>query len=227
MKRLFVAFVVAGLVAAGTARAADPELKTDDDKTFYALGLVIANQLSAFRLTPAELELVKSGIGDGTLKKPAKVELETYGPKIKPLADARMTAGAADEKKKGKAYMDGLASKPNIKKTASGMMFETVTEGTGKSPTATDKVKVNYKGTLIDGKVFDASEKHGGPQTFGLDRVYKCWTEGLQMMKVGGKAKLYCPSDLAHGDRPTGEIPAGATLAFEVELLDIVAPDKK
>jgi FKBP-type peptidyl-prolyl cis-trans isomerase FkpA len=227
MKRLFVFLVAAGLVAAGSARAADPELKTDDDKTFYALGLVIANQLSAFRLTPAELELVKTGITDGTLKKTPKVELDAYGPKIKPLADTRMSAGAADEKKKGKAYLDGLASKPNIKKTASGLMYETVLEGKGKAPAATDKVKVNYKGTLIDGKVFDASEKHGGPATFGVDQVIKCWTEGLQLMKTGGKAKLYCPAELAYGDHPTGEIPAGATLVFEVELLDIVAPDKK
>lgn len=227
MKRFFVSCVLAGFVAAGTACAADPELKapelkTDDDKTFYALGLVIANQLGTFKLTPAELELVKTGLTDGTLKKPAKVELEAFGPKIKPLAEARQAAAAGEEKKKGKAYLETMAAKPNIKKTGSGMLYETVTEGTGKSPGPTDKVKVNYKGTLIDGKVFDASEKHGGPSTFGLDQVYKCWTEGLQLMKTGGKAKLYCPAELAAGDRGQGEVPPGATLIFEVELLEIV-----
>jgi len=227
MKRFFVSCVLAGFVAAGTACAADPELKTpelktDDDKTFYALGLVISNQLGTFKLTPAELELVKAGLTDGTLKKPAKVELEAFGPKIKPLAEARQAAAAGEEKKKGKAYLDTMAAKPNIKKTGSGMLYETVTEGTGKSPGPTDKVKVNYKGTLIDGKVFDASEKHGGPSTFGLDQVYKCWTEGLQLMKTGGKAKLYCPAELAAGDRGQGEVPPGATLIFEVELLEIV-----
>ena len=232
MKRFFVSCVLAGFIAAGTACAADPELKTpelktDDDKTFYALGLVIANQLGTFKLTPAELELVKTGLTDGTLKKPAKVELEAFGPKIKPLAEARQAAAAGEEKKKGKAYLETMAAKPNIKKTGSGMLYETVTEGTGKSPGPTDKVKVNYKGTLIDGTVFDASEKHGGPSTFGLDRVYKCWTEGLQLMKTGGKAKLYCPAELAAGDRGQGEVPPGATLIFEVELLEIVAPDKK
>jgi FKBP-type peptidyl-prolyl cis-trans isomerase len=222
MKRFFVTCVLAGLVAAGTACAADPELKTDDEKTFYALGLVISNQLSAFRLTPAELELVKAGLSDGTMKKKALVELETFGPKIKPLAEARQAAGATDEKKKGKTFMDGLASKTSIKKLPSGMAYEVVTEGTGKSPGPTDKVKVNYKGTLIDGTVFDASEKHGGPSTFGLDQVYKCWTEGLQLMKIGGKSKLYCPSDLAAGDRGQGTVPPGATVLFDVELLDIV-----
>ena len=162
MKRFFVCCVLAGFVAAGTACAADPELKTDDDKTFYALGLVLANQLGPFRMTPAELELVKAGLTDGVLKKKALVEVETYGPKIKPMADARLASGAAEEKKKGKAYLETIAAKPGIKKTGSGLLYETVAEGTGKSPTATDKVKVNYKGTLIDGKVFDTSEKHGG-----------------------------------------------------------------
>lgn len=222
MKRFFVACVLAGLVAAGTAVAADPELKTDEDKTLYALGIVISNQLASFRLSPAELELVKAGLTDGTLKKTAKVEIEAFGPKIKPLAEARQAAGAAEEKKKGKAYLDTIAAKKGVKKTGSGLLTETITEGTGKSPGPTDKVKVNYKGTLIDGTVFDASEKHGGPSTFGLDQVYKCWTEGLQLMKIGGKAKLYCPADLAQGDRAQGLVPAGATLVFDVELLEIV-----
>ena len=231
MKRFFVSCVLAGIVAAGTACAADPDLKTsdkapelksDEDKTFYALGLVISNQLAVFRLTPAELELVKSGLADGTLKKPAKVEIDTFGPKIKPLAEARMAVGTTEEKKKGKAYIDTMAAKSGVKKLPLGTLYETVTEGTGKSPSATDKVKVNYKGTLIDGTVFDSSEKHGGPQTFSLTEVYKCWVEALPAMKVGGKAKVYCSSELANGDRPTGIIPAGASLAFEIELLDIV-----
>ena len=228
MKRFFVCCVLAGFVAAGTACAADPELKTDDEKTLYALGLVLANQLGALRLTPAELELVKAGMTDGVLKKKPLVEVETYGPKIKPFADARMAAGMAEEKKKGTAYLETIAAKPGIKKTESGLLLETVTAGTGKSPVANDKVKVNYKGTLIDGKVFDSSEKHGGPYgvtVAGNPPIIKCWNEALVLMKVGGKAKIYCPSELAYGDRPNGEIPAGAALIFELELVEIVAPD--
>ncbi len=220
MKRFLAGCTLAVFAAAGAAYAADPELKTDEDKTFYALGLVIANQLATFRLSPAELELVKTGLTDGTLKHPAKVELDTFGPKIRPLAEARTAAGATEEKKKGKEYMDKIAAKPNVKKTASGMIMETVTEGTGKSPAPSDKVKVNYKGMLIDGHVFDQSK--GNPATFTLDQVIKCWTEGLGLMKTGGKAKLYCPAEIAYGDRPNGEIPAGATLVFEVELMEIV-----
>jgi FKBP-type peptidyl-prolyl cis-trans isomerase len=225
MKRFVVTCVLTGLVAAGSACAADPEIKTDDDKTFYALGLVLANQLGAFKMTANELELVKAGLTDGTLKKPPKVELDAFGPKIKPLADARVAAGATEEKKKGKAYLDTIAAKPGIKKTGSGLLIETITEGTGKSPVPNDKVKVNYKGTLIDGKVFDESAKHGGPYEVtvaGTPPIIKCWNEALELMKVGGKAKLYCPSELAYGDRANGEIPAGATLVFEIELVELV-----
>lgn len=226
MKRFVVPCLLAGLLAAGTVCAADPELKTDDDKTLYALGLVFANQLGVFKLTPAELEMVKAGLTDGILKKPAKVELDTFGPKIKSLADARIAAGAADEKKKGKAYLDTIAAKPGIKKTGSGLLIETVKQGTGKSPVPNDTVKVIYKGTLIDGKEFDSTAKHGGtPSTFKMDpNLIKCWNEALEFMKPGGKAKLYCPAELAYNDRPQGQIPAGATLIFELELLEIVKP---
>jgi len=224
MKRMFMTCTLTALVVTGTTCAAEPELKSDEDKTLYALGLVISNQLGVFKLTPAELELVKAGLTDGTLKKTPKVDLEAFGPKIKPLADARLASGAGDEKKKGKAFLEPIAAKPNIGGVGSGLLVETIKEGTGASPTPSDTVKVNYKGTLIDGTVFDSSEKHGGAQTFALTQVYKCWTEGLEFMKVGGKAKLYCPSDIANGDQPRGLIPAGATLIFEVELLEIVKP---
>ena len=223
MKRFLVPLVLAAFVGGGVAHAADPELKTDDDKTLYALGMVIANQLAAFKLTPAELDLVKAGLSDGVAGKTGKVDLETFGPKIQPLAQQRRAAGAAEEKKKGKEYLDKIAANSKIKKLDAGILLETVAEGTGASPTATDNVKVNYKGTTIDGHVFDSSEKHGGPATFKLDQVVKCWCQGLQFMKVGGKAKLYCPSDAAYGDRGQGaDIPPGATLVFDVELLEIV-----
>jgi len=230
MKRFFVCCVLAGFVAAGTACAADQapkiELKTEDDKTLYALGLLLANQLGTLKLTPTELQVIEAGMTDGVLKNKPLVELETYGPKIKPFADARMTAALAEEKKKATAYLETIAAKPGIKKTESGLLIETVSAGTGKTPVANDKVKVNYKGTLIDGKVFDSSDKHGGPYGVTVGgQIIKCWNEALVLMKVGGKAKIYCPSDLAYGDRPNGEIPAGAALIFDLELVEIVAAD--
>jgi FKBP-type peptidyl-prolyl cis-trans isomerase FkpA len=156
------------------------------------------------------------------LKKP-KVDPNVRS-QVKPLADARMAAGASEEKKKGKVFLETIAAKPGIKKTGSGLLMETVKEGTGKTRSQHDTVKVIYKGSLIDGHVFDSTEKHGGtPSSFKMDaNLIKCWNEALEFMKPGGKAKLYCPAELAYNDRPNGEIPAGATLVFELELIEIV-----
>jgi FKBP-type peptidyl-prolyl cis-trans isomerase FkpA len=114
------------------------------------------------------------------------------------------------------------AKEPNAKVTASGLVIRTLQEGKGAQPTASSTVKVHYKGTFPDGKEFDSSYKRGEPIEFPLGNVIKCWTEGVAMMKVGGKAKLTCPSSIAYGTRGAGGvIPPNATLVFEVELLGI------
>jgi FKBP-type peptidyl-prolyl cis-trans isomerase FkpA len=113
-----------------------------------------------------------------------------------------------------------VAAKPVT--TASGLVFESLKEGSGPSPSATDTVRVHYRGTLPDGKEFDSSYQRGQPAEFPLNRVIKCWTEGVQMMKPGGKARLTCPPAIAYGERGAGGvIPPNATLLFEVELLEI------
>lgn len=115
------------------------------------------------------------------------------------------------------------AAEPKEEKTASGIVITTLKEGAGASPKPADVVKVHYRGTLTDGKEFDSSYKRGQPATFALNRVIPCWTEGVQTMKVGGKVKLLCPSNLAYESRGVpGLIPANSSLLFEVELLDIV-----
>ena len=223
MKRFVPVLLLAAFACSGAPVAADPELKTEDDKTLYALGLVISKQLAAFKLTPAELAVLQSGMADGTQGKTPKVSLDEYGPKIQALGQQRMSAGAAEEKKKGKEYLAKIGEKPGIKKIGTGLLIETVTEGTGASPKPEDNVKVNYRGTLIDGTFFDGTEKYGEPSTFKMSTgLIKCWNEALTYMKVGGKAKVYCPPELAYGDRANGAIPAGATLVFDLELLEIV-----
>jgi FKBP-type peptidyl-prolyl cis-trans isomerase FkpA len=216
--------IVLVLVAAAPAGAAEPELKTDEQKTLYALGLVIARNLSSFYLTKADLEVVEAGITDGTLKAKPKADLETWGPKIQGLATARAAVAAAVEKKASQAFLDRAAAEKGAVKTASGMIVTTLKPGDGASPTAADRVKVHYHGTLVDGTEFDSSVKRGEPLTIGLTGgIIKCWSEGVPLMKVGGKSRFVCPSDLAYGDQgrpPT--IKPGATLVFEIELLEIV-----
>jgi len=210
------------LAATSVARAAGPELKTEEDKTIYAIGLFLARNVSPFSLTASELELVKAGLTDGVLAKDKKVDLETYGPKIQELAQSRSATAAAAEKKTSQAFLDKAASEKGAKKTDSGLVYIEIKPGTGDSPKATDTVKVHYHGTLTDGTVFDSSVQRGQPAEFPLNGVIKCWTEGVQLMKVGGKSKLICPSDIAYGDRGAPpKIKPGATLVFEVELLEI------
>jgi len=210
-------------VALSGAPAAAAELSNDEQKTLYALGVAISQSLGEFALSEAELEIVKAGLTDGTLKRPLKVDMQTYGPKLKPLVQARAAGVAEQEKKAGAAYVAKAAASAGAIKTESGAIVQTLKEGSGPSPTAADKVKVHYQGTLVDGTVFDSSVQRGEPVTFPLGNVIKCWTEGLQKMKVGGKSRLVCPADLAYGERGSPPvIKPGATLVFEVELLEIV-----
>jgi FKBP-type peptidyl-prolyl cis-trans isomerase FkpA/FKBP-type peptidyl-prolyl cis-trans isomerase FklB len=223
MKTLASSFAIALALGVPATRLAAAELSTDEEKTLYTLGAAISQSLAPFALTESELEIVKAGLSDGVLKRPLKVDLQTYGPKLQQLAQARAASVAENEKKAGAAYVAKAAAEPGAKKTASGAIVQTIKEGTGAAPTAADKVKVHYQGTLIDGTVFDSSIKRGSPATFPLDGVIRCWTEGLQQVKVGGKARLICPSEVAYGDRGSPPlIKPGATLVFEVELLEIV-----
>jgi len=221
---VIVVSALAGVVPSTRAQSA-PELKTDEQKTLYAIGLAVANSLAQFALSPADLELVKAGITDGVLNRQRQVDLQAYGIKIQELAKARASVVAAAEQKTGQAVLDKAAAEKGATKTASGLVIVPIKPGTGASPKATDRVKVHYHGTLADGAVFDSSVQRGEPATFPLTGVIPCWTEGLQLMKVGGKSRLVCPSELAYQDRGAPpRIKPGATLVFEVELLEIVKP---
>ncbi len=203
--------------------AAAPEPTTDEQKTFYALGLMMSQSLSPFMLSESEMELVKAGLTDGALKRTPKVDLKQIMPKVQQLHQSRSAAAAEVEKKAGEAFIAKAAAQKGATKTESGLVITTIKAGTGASPKKSDKVKVHYHGTLIDGTVFDSSVQRGEPASFGLDGVIPCWTEGVQKMKVGGKSRLVCPSQLAYGDRGAPPmIKPGSTLIFEVELLDIV-----
>lgn len=196
--------------------AGPPALATDDQKAIYALGLSVYKSLAPFSLSPAELEIVKRALTDAAAGKPA-LDLNTWGPRIEPLVQAR----AAQQKAASKAYLVKAAAMPGAIRTDSGLIYRELRPGTGPSPKPTDTVKVNYRGTLVDGSVFEDSYTPNEPVQFPLNGVIRCWTEGLQKMRVGGKAMLVCPAELAYGDNGRPGIPGGATLIFEIELLEI------
>jgi FKBP-type peptidyl-prolyl cis-trans isomerase FkpA len=210
----------------GGAQAADPQ--TEDQKTLYALGLALSRNLATFELTQEELGFVTQGMEDGVLKKEAKVDSQAYQPKIQAFARDRQASAAVKEKAAGQEYLAKAEKEKGVEKLPSGLIYKETQAGTGKQPATTDRVKVHYNGTLTDGTVFDSSIQRGQPATFPLNGVIKCWTEGVQKMKVGGKARLVCPPDIAYGDRGAPPlIKPGATLVFDVELLEIVeAPPK-
>lgn len=202
--------------------------ETDEQKTLYALGAAIAKkmQLSIFNLSADDLTWVSAGLGDAVLgDKVSEAYLQEWGQKIEGLARTRMQTSAAKEREVGAKYVAEAAATAGVTKLPSGILMQELKAGTGASPKADDRVKVHYHGTLIDGKVFDSSVQRGEPATFSLQDVIPCWTEGLQQMKVGGKAKLICPADQAWGDMGAPpDIRGGATVLFEVELLGIEAP---
>lgn len=207
--------------AAPAATAGEP--KTDDEKTLYVMGIVMGRNLSGLELSAADLEMLKAGMTDEALGRTRKASLEQYGPKIQAFAQGRASAVAAKEKQASEAFLAKAASEKGAQKKPSGLIFTEVAAGTGPNPVASDTVKVHYTGKLVNGTVFDSSVQRGVPAEFKLGGVIPCWQEGVQLMKKGGKAQIVCPSNLAYGDAgspPT--IKPGATLIFDVELLEIV-----
>jgi FKBP-type peptidyl-prolyl cis-trans isomerase FkpA len=209
---------------AGPGTGAAPALNTEDEKTLYALGVILGRNIEPFSLKSEELVIVQAGLSDAVNKVEPKVDLATYGPKVDQLADSRSTLGAEEEKQEGQDFADNVAGQSGAMKLDSGVIVRTITPGTGASPAAEDMVKVHYEGKLTDGTVFDSS-LGAEPAEFPLNGVVPCWREALQRMKKGEKAQVVCPPSTAYGDRgapPT--IPPGATLSFEVELLDFRKP---
>jgi len=220
MTRFIIVF--AALLAAFSvpARADDP--KNEDEKTLYALGLALARELQVFSLNPAETEQVKRGFADALAGRKPLVDLDAYGPKIQALAQSRRAVAGEKAAASGKEFLDKAAKEKGAVRTESGLVYQSIKEGSGASPKVSDTVKVHYRGTLPDGREFDSSYSRNQPAEFPLGNVIKCWTEGVAKMKVGGKAKLVCPAGIAYGDKGAGGmIPPGATLVFEIELLEI------
>jgi FKBP-type peptidyl-prolyl cis-trans isomerase len=213
----------------GTAKTQAPlTLKTQKEKISYAIGMNIGTGMhrQSLQIDPnILLRGLKDALAGGkTLMtdEEAKTVMTQLQNEMRKAQQEKMEQAGAANKKEGQAFLEANKSKEGVKVLPSGLQYKVLKEGTGPKPTATDTVVCNYRGTLVDGKEFDSSEKHGGPATFPVNGVIKGWTEALQLMPVGSKWQLFLPADLAYGDRGAGaDIGPDATLIFEVELMSI------
>lgn len=211
------------------AQAGKPE--SLPDRASYIIGFNIGRTFKTNDLQ-VNPDLVMKGLRDGTagetgLLTPAEMQstMQALQQQVGAQQQAKQKALGEKNKAEGAAFLAKNKTRPGVKTTASGLQYEVLKEGTGPSPKATDTVTVNYKGTLMDGTVFDSSEAHGQSATIALDHVVQGWTEGVQLMKVGSKYKFYIPSSLGFGEQGPPQIGPDALLIFEVELLSIAKPE--
>lgn len=203
-------------------------MKTEKDKLGYIIGYDIGKNMRAdFEKRGLELDntAVLNGLKDALNQKESAIspeETQQLALVFQQQMMEKQNVAATAAKKAGEDFLAMNATKENIQITGSGLQYKILTAGTGKSPADTNTVVVHYRGKLIDGTVFDESYQRGEPATFKLNQVIKGWTEGLQLLKEGGKAELFIPSELGYGDRGAGQlIPPGAALIFEVELIKV------
>ena len=192
------------------------------DKISYAIGLSMGQNLMGSGVTSLEYADLAAGIKDVLEKNQPQISYQEAQQVLGKFFSELEEKIAGEAKAAGEAFLAENAKREGVKVTESGLQYEVLEATIGQKPKATDKVRVHYEGTLIDGTMFDSSYKRGESITFGLNQVIKGWTEGLQLMSIGSKYKLYLPYQLAYGERGAGaNIPPYAALIFTVELLGI------
>ena len=199
-------------------------LDTFKDSTSYALGADLGENLKRQNVE-VDYDMFLAGLTDALETDVVKLDHQKRRQVMSALQKSIRERGKKEGEKNLKVaedFLDENKSKPNVKVTPSGLQYLVMKEGSGASPTKTDRVKVHYVGTLIDGSEFDSSIKRGEPTVFGLNQVIRGWTEGLQLMKIGAKYKFFIHPRMAYGSRDKPGIPANSALIFEVDLIDIV-----
>jgi len=196
-------------------------LKTEEQKTLYAVGLVLARQLESFNLTPSELRLVQHGLTDGVRGRKARVDFITYSKKSQEMGIARRDARGKKLEEMAPEFIEKAAAEEGAVKTRSGAVYLMLKEGEGVPPTENEIVRLHFVSALIDKREMDSTYKRGEPEEDQLNHYIKCLTEGVQLMKPGGRAKLVCPPETALGKKSFGLVPPNATLVYEVELLEV------
>lgn len=214
--------------SSGSSSSSNVKLESDEDKTFYTIGVMFGGKLKDLNLSEKEIDLMIKGLKDTSMGKQPEADPAQYQVKVQKLFRDRIKAATDVNKKKGEEFASGFMSKEGGKKLESGLVYKVLNEGKGPKPGPKDTVEVHYHGTLIDGTVFDSSKDRGKTISFPLNRVIKGWTEGLQLVGEGGKVKLVIPSDLGYGDHGAPpKIPGGSTLVFEVELFKVTKAESK
>ncbi|MFY7706505.1 MAG: FKBP-type peptidyl-prolyl cis-trans isomerase [Flavobacteriales bacterium] len=222
MKKVFIAGLAIAAIASSCKNSGKSaaKLENSSDSLSYALGVSIATNLSQSGLDEVNYEVFLKGIQEH-MDSTGQMDVEAAETFIRTEMQKMAEKKSENNKKAGEDFLAANKSKAGIQTTASGLQYKITQEGTGAQPDANDKVTVHYHGTTIEGKVFDSSVDRGQPATFGLNQVIPGWTEGLQLLKEGGKATLYIPQELAYGARATGPIEGYSTLIFEVELIKV------
>lgn len=202
-------------------------LKTAQDSASFAYGMLIGNSLKRQLPPGLNLDMVMKGLSDAIKDAEMPMDQQTATEIFNQYTQEAQRRAAEEGKAAGMKFLEENKKRSGVTTTASGLQYEVLKRGNGKeSPKATDRVKVHYHGTNIDGSVFDSSVERGQPITFGLNQVIAGWTEGLQLMRVGDKFKFYIPSELAYGERsPSPKIKPNSVLIFEVELFEINPKD--
>ncbi|RMH59537.1 MAG: FKBP-type peptidyl-prolyl cis-trans isomerase [Zetaproteobacteria bacterium] len=239
MKKIWIALAATALLAgcgggkdAGKESSAGVALDNENAKFSYAVGLDIGRSVAGLG-NDVDQDALVAGIRDQlngnkpklSQEEAVKVQQAFFKKRAEKKAAERKAAGEKN-KAEGEKFLAENAKRKGVHVTASGLQYEVLKQGDGPKPKPTDRVKVHYRGTFIDGTEFDSSYSRGQPAVFPLNGVIKGWTEGLQLMPVGSKYKFYLPANLAYGEQGAGNrIGPNKTLIFEVELLDIVKPD--
>lgn len=205
-----------------TSKYHELKLKTEEERTLYGLGLVIARQMAVFSLTPRELQIVRQGINDGVKGRKQKVDFAKYSKKSVELGIARRDAYGKKLAARTPEYLQKATAEYGTVKSTSGVLYFPLKEGSGANPVDMDKVKFHQRAILIDGKEVESSYKRGEPDVGLLKESVPCLTEAVKLMKPGGKARITCPPETAFGKEGYGVIPPDAVLVFEVELVEIV-----
>lgn len=206
------------------------QLETNIDSVSYAFGYLTGKQMEDNGMTTLNPEVIAGAMKEAFNTDSAKLDrsemialMRNYQKEARARMMKKRMSQAKDNKKKAQEFLAKHKKKEGVKVTESGLQYKVIKEGSGPSPSATDSVKVNYKGTLLSGKVFDSSYKRGQPAVFPLDKVIKGWTEGIQLMKEGATYKFWVPPALGYGTktRPGSPIGPNELLIFKVELLDV------